>query len=151
MVEERGSGEEAQGDATIDDDPSGSDRAESEEAASKQELAEERTDWAKERTLLAKQRTFAAWLRTGLSSVAVGFAAAEFLGDLNPQWLVKTASALLVVAGAVIFVIGFAGYRDTFGKLQKEGVQGVSPWIIGAVTLAMLVGAALLLFSVVGE
>jgi putative membrane protein len=123
----------------------------SDSAKPKQELAEERTAWAKERTLLAKQRTFAAWLRTGLSSVAVGFAAAEFLGDLEPQWVVKTASALLVVAGAVIFVIGFIGYRDVFRKLQREGVQGVSPWIIGAVTLAMLLGAALLLYSVVGE
>jgi putative membrane protein len=118
---------------------------------SKQELAEERTDWAQERTLLAKQRTFAAWLRTGLSSVAVGFAAAEFLGDLDPQWLVKTASILLILAGAAIFVIGFVGYRDTFRKLQQEGVQGISPWIIGAVTLAMLLGAALLLFGVGSE
>jgi putative membrane protein len=118
---------------------------------SKQELAQERTDWAKERTLLAKQRTFAAWLRTGLSSVAVGFAAAEFLGDLEPQWLVKTASILLVVSGGVIFVIGFLGYRDTFRKLQEEGTQGISPWIIGGVTLAMLLGATLLLLAVVGE
>jgi putative membrane protein len=128
-------------------DPSNDDRP----RESKQELAEERTDWAKERTLLAKQRTFAAWLRTGLSSVAVGFAAAEFLGDLEPQWVVKTASTLLVVAGAVIFVLGFFGYSDTFKKLRKEGVQGISPWIIGGVTLAMLLGAVLLLFSVVGE
>jgi len=120
-------------------------------ADSKQALAEERTDWAKERTLLAKQRTFAAWLRTGLSSIAVGFAAAEFLGDLEPQWVVKIASVLLVVAGGVIFVIGFAGYRDTFRKLQQEGTQGISPWIIGGVTLAMLLGAALLLFAVMGE
>jgi putative membrane protein len=119
--------------------------------SSKRDLAEDRTDWARERTLLAKQRTFAAWLRTGLSSVAVGFAAAEFLGDLEPQWVVKGASTLLVLAGGVIFVIGFLGYRDTFAKLQKEGVQGVSPWIIGGVTAAMLAGAAMLLFAVAGE
>jgi putative membrane protein len=115
------------------------------------ELAEQRTDWAQERTLLAKQRTFGSWLRSGLSSVAVGFGAAEFLGDLEPQWLVKTASALLVVAGAVIFVIGFFGYRSTFHKLLEEGVQGVAPWIIGGITLAMVLGAGLLLFAVMGE
>ena len=114
-------------------------------------LAKERTDWAKERTLLAKQRTFGSWLRTGLASVAVGFAAAEFLGDLQPQWLVKVAASLLVLAGAVIFVVGFFGYGDTFKKLQKEGVQGVSPWIIGAITLAMLLGATMLLMAVLGE
>jgi putative membrane protein len=121
------------------------------EGGSKQELAETRTDWARERTLLAKQRTFAAWLRTGLSCVAVGFAAAEFLGDLEPQWVVKTASVLLVLAGSVIFVIGFFGYRDTFRKLSAEGVEGISVWIIGAVTLAMLLGAVLLLLVVLRE
>jgi putative membrane protein len=115
----------------------------------KQELAEERTDWAKERTLLAKQRTFAAWLRTGLAAAGGGFAAAEFLGELEPRWMVLTASALLVLAGAVIFVVGFVGYRDTFRKLQKENVQGIHPWIIGAVTLTMLLGALLLLYSLV--
>lgn len=118
---------------------------------SKQELAENRTDWAKERTLLAKQRTFGAWLRTGLASLAVGFGAAQLLGDLDPRWVVKAASTLLVLAGAVIFVIGFTGYSSTFRKLQREGVQGVSPWIIGALTLAMLGGAALLLFAVLSE
>jgi putative membrane protein len=117
-------------------------------AEDRTDWAEERTDWAKERTLLAKQRTFAAWLRTGLTSAAVGFGVAEFLGELEPRWVVMTASALLVIAGAVIFVIGFLGYRETFRKLQEEGVQGIHPWIIGGVTSAMLLGALLLLYSV---
>lgn len=128
-------------------EPGGSD----EPTASKRELAEDRTDWAKERTLLAKQRTFAAWLRTGLAAVAVGFGAAELLGDLEPRWVVKAASAMLALAGGAIFVIGFTGYSSTFRKLQREGVQGVSPWIIGGVTAAMLVGAMLLLYAVLGE
>lgn len=121
------------------------------ESEGKQALAEERTDWAQERTLLAKQRTFGSWVRSGLSSVAVGFGAAEFLGDLEPQWWVKTASALLVVAGAAIFVIGFFGYLSIFRKLRQEGVQGVAPWIVGAITLAMLLGAVLLLVGVVTD
>jgi putative membrane protein len=128
-------------------DAAGSD----EQASSKRELAAERTDWAQERTLLAKQRTFVAWLRTGLASVAVGFGTAELLGDVEPQWVVKTAASLLIIAGIVIFRIGFTGYSDTFRKLRKEGVQGISPWIIGAVTLAMFLGAALLLVAVLGE
>jgi putative membrane protein len=116
----------------------------------KQELAEERTDWAKERTLLAKQRTFAAWLRTGLASAGGGFAAAEFLGEFQPRWMVLTASSLLVIAGAVIFVIGFLGYRDTFRKLHEEGVPGIPPWVVAGVTFAMLLGALLLLYSMLG-
>jgi putative membrane protein len=157
MIDERAGGDAEASDASSEPEASGRSRrgGESRDSAGsrqgKEELARERTDWAQERTLLAKQRTFAAWLRTGLSAVAVGFAAAEFLRDLEPRWLVKTASILLVVAGAVIFVIGFVGYRGTFRKLQKEGAEGIPPWIIGAVTLAMLLGAALLLLSVLGE
>ncbi len=118
------------------------------DAGGRQDLAEERTDWAKERTLLAKQRTFAAWLRTGLASVAVGFAAAQLLGELRPRWVVLGGSSLLLLAGAAIFVIGFVGYRGTFRKLRNEGVTGFSPWVIGAITAAMLIGAGLLLFAV---
>lgn len=114
----------------------------------KQEMAEERTDWAKERTLLAKQRTFAAWLRTGLASAGGGFVAAEFLGEVQPYWMVTAASVLLVAAGSTIFVIGYVGYRDTFRKLQKEDVQGIPPWVITGVTTAMLVGVILLLYGV---
>jgi hypothetical protein len=61
---------------------------------------------------------------------------------------VVTASVLLVVAGGVIFVVGFLGYRETLRKLQEEGVQGIHPWIIGGVTLTMLLGALLLLYAV---
>jgi putative membrane protein len=137
--------------SAAEDAEAGADAAGDDGRGSKRELAAERTDWAQERTLLAKQRTFGAWLRTGLASVAVGFGTAELLGDIDPQWVVKTAAALLIVAGGVIFILGFTGYSDTFRKLQKEGVQGISPWIIGGVTLAMLLGSGLLLFAVLGE
>ncbi len=116
----------------------------------RQDLAEERTDWAQERTLLAKQRTFAAWLRTGMAAVAVGIAAAELLGEVQPRWVVLTASGILVAAGAAIFVMGFVGYRDTFRKLREEGAVGFSPWLVGAVTGALLVAAGLLLYTVMG-
>ncbi len=116
----------------------------------KQELAEDRTDWAKERTLLAKQRTFASWLRTGLGAVAVGIAAAELLGELHPRWMVLSASGMLVLMGVTIFVMGFVGYRETFRKLQREGVTGVAPWLLGTVTAGMILAAVLLLYTVLG-
>jgi hypothetical protein len=53
----------------------------------------------------------------------------------------------VVLAGAVILVIGFLGYRDTFRKLQREGVAGIPSRVIGGVTFAMLLGALLLLYS----
>lgn len=120
-------------------------------ADDREDLAEQRTDWAKERTLLAKQRTFGAWLRNGLAALAVGFGVAELLGDLEPRWLVQLAAALLIVAGGAMHVLGFVEYRKTFLKLREEGVQGVSPWIIGGVTGGLLLCAAILLVVVLGE
>lgn len=60
-----------------------------------------------------------------------------------------TASVLLVLAGAVIFLIGYVGYRNTFRKLLEEDVQGPHPWVIAGVTFAMLAGVLLLLYTVV--
>jgi putative membrane protein len=111
-------------------------------------LAEDRTDWAMERTLLAKQRTFTAWLRTGMAAVAVGFGAARLLGEFSPTWMIQAGSALLVVAGAAIFVLGYRGYRTTFEKLAREGVTGISTLMIASVTGALLIGTALLLVGI---
>lgn len=119
-----------------DEDPSKQDLAEQ-----RTELAEDRTGWAQERTLLAKQRTFAAWVRTGLSTLAVGFAGTELLGELEPQWLIRSAGAALIVVAAAVFVIGFAGYRDTFRKLKEAGVVSIPLWTVALITGALVLTA----------
>ena len=136
---------------THENSSTGGQREASDSADDRNDLAERRTDWAKERTLLAKQRTFGAWLRNGLAAIAVGFGVAELLGDLEPRWLVQLAAALLILAGGAMHVVGFVEYRKTFLKLREEGVQGVSPWIIGGVTGGLLLCAAILLVVVLGE
>ncbi len=112
-------------------------------AEDRTELAEERTDWAQERTLLAKQRTFSAWVRTGLAAMAVGFAIAQLLGDVQPQWMVRTIGTILILTGGAIHGIGFWGYRKTLQKLEQEGVRGISIWFIGLITLALVLSAGI--------
>lgn len=87
---------------------------------SKQELAEERTEAAHVRSLLAKERTFSAWLRTGLAMLATGFAAAKLLTDVNPRWLVPVLSALFVVVGGAIFVIGYGATASRSASWRRR-------------------------------
>lgn len=64
------------------------------------------------RTHLANERTFLAWLRTGLSLLAVGLAAANFLPlDLIPDFpYVRLFSTLLIVTGIATVVVGANRY-----------------------------------------
>jgi len=118
---------------------------------SKQHLAEERTEWAHERTLLAKERTFSAWLRTGLATVATGFGATRLLRTMEPRWIVLVLGAVLIVSGGVIFALAFWRYRLKMDQLEASGVRGVPTWIIGSLTLALLIctglGLALILID----
>ena len=113
------------------------------------ELAEERTDWAQERTLLAKQRTFSAWVRTGLASIAVGFAVGRLLGELQPQWLVQAIGVVLIMIGGTIHAIGFWSYRRTFQRLEQAGTRGIPMWLMGTITLALLLVAILAIMLIV--
>lgn len=117
-------------------------------ADSKQELAEERTEAAHVRSLLAKERTFSAWLRTGLAMLATGFAIAQLLTDVSPQWLVPALSALFVVVGAAIFVIGYWSYRKTLRRLEEEGARGIPAWVMALVTAILMLGAVAGLFLI---
>ncbi len=103
-------------------------------------MAEQRTEWAEERTLLAKERTFAAWLRTGLAAMAVGFGVSELLGEMRPAWLASTIGIVLILIGASMHVIGFLNYRRTLQKLEQAGVRGVPLWVIGTLSLVLVLG-----------
>ncbi len=67
------------------------------------------------RTHLANERTFLAWLRTGLSLIALGLAAAQFLGrNLVPSVrLVTILSVLLVTGGVALTIVAGVRYART--------------------------------------
>jgi putative membrane protein len=112
---------------------------------SRNELAEDRTDWAQQRTLLAKERTFSAWTRTGLSCMAVGLGIARLLSSVDSLWLARALGAILIITGGVIFALGFISYRRALIKLSEEGIRSTSIWLIGVITLSMVLGSVLAL------
>ncbi len=99
--------------------------------SSSEELAEGRTNWAHERTRLAKERTLAAWLRTGLATAGVGLALAKLLPSLQPQWLIRTLGVIFVIAGGIIFLLGFTTYHNVFKKLEKRDSRAFLPGLWG--------------------
>jgi putative membrane protein len=104
-------------------------------------LAKDRTNWARERTMLAKQRTFTAWVRTGLAALAAGIAGARLLEELEPRWLTRGLGAALIAISAVIFALGFLNYRKTFKKLQDAGMVSYRVWVVGMISVALVLSS----------
>lgn len=105
------------------------------------QLAEERTKTAHRRTLLADERTYSAWIRTGLASVATGFAIAKLMTAGGPTWMIRSLGVLFISAGGAMFGMAFWVYRRA--NNQKKPIDGGFPiWVIGTLTLALLVGTA---------
>jgi inner membrane protein YidH len=80
--------------------------------------ADRRTKLAADRTLLAGERTYAAWMRTGLAALAAGIGAKALLEKLVPDWLVLTASIVLLVFAEFCFVAGV--WRELTGREKPE-------------------------------
>ncbi len=99
------------------------------------------------RTLLANERTFLAWVRTGLSTVAIGVAAAQFIGrdEVNGLHLVTIFSLFLAVSGMAMTILG--GVQFSRGREQiNRGTYRSSTTPVGlTVALAIVAG----LFAIV--
>jgi putative membrane protein len=99
------------------------------------------------RTLLANERTFLAWVRTGLSTVAIGVAAAQFIGrdEVNGLHLVTIFSLFLAVSGMTMTILG--GVQFSRGREQiNRGTYRSSTTPVGlTVALAIVAG----LFAIV--
>jgi putative membrane protein len=101
------------------------------------------------RTHLANERTFLAWLRTGLSLVALGLGAAQFLSqDLIPGIPIATIFALfLVVSGMAMAVVGGAHYLHARSEIEhgaflpstRVAVMGIAVALGAGVLAAILV------------
>jgi putative membrane protein len=98
------------------------------------------------RTHLANERTFLAWFRTGVTLIALGLAAAQFLArDAEPGFpLVRALSTVVIASGAGAVVIGLYRYRK--GRYQID-TQGFLPaWT--SITVAASAGMVLAVLGV---
>ena len=91
--------------------------------------AERRTKLAADRTLLAGERTYAAWIRTGLAALAAAIGAKALLEDLVPDWLVLSASIVLLIFAEFCFVAGV--WRELAGTERPEPDAAQLPaWLL---------------------
>lgn len=114
------------------------------------ELARERTDWARQRNLLANERTFSAWLRTGLAALAAGLGIAKLLGSMGWPGMTRAIGAILVVASALIYILGFWRYYNVNVQLVERKLRVTSLWLLTVLTLGLLLSdvlAFILLFD----
>jgi putative membrane protein len=111
-------------------------------------LAEERTVKARERTLLAVERTFSSWIRTGLAAVATGFAVVRLTPQSDSTWLIEVLGVLLILAGGIIFALGYWSYRDAMKQMEASSIRGVSPLVVATLTFVFLTGSVIALVLV---
>jgi putative membrane protein len=110
--------------------------------------ADRRTKLAADRTLLAGERTYAAWMRTGLAALAAAIGAKALLDKLVPDWLVLSASLVLLVFAEFCFVAGV--WRQLTGKERPQpDAPQIPAWLLVVFNgflvvlgLAVLVGIA---------
>jgi putative membrane protein len=107
------------------------------------EAAKRRADPdSRARTHLANERTFLAWLRTGLSLVALGLGAAQFLErDLVPGVPVTMIFALVLVGGGVgITLVGGIHYLHARDDIEAGAFLPSTRAAVAAVTLVIVAG-----------
>jgi putative membrane protein len=112
---------------------------------------EPRTDLdSRARSLLANERTFLAWVRTGLSMLAIGIAAAQFIGrdEVNGLHLVTIFSLFLAVSGVMLTVFGgiqFARGRDQINTGTYRSSTTAVGLTVAMAIIAGVVGIAIIL------
>jgi putative membrane protein len=103
---------------------------------------------ARARTHLANERTFLAWLRTGVSLIALGLAAAQFLtrGLLADVPLVRGLATLLVLAGILATAAGGARYLGNVQRIERGEFAPGRHFVAASAALVLLVGILALAF-----
>ena len=103
------------------------------------------------RTHMANERTFLAWFRTGLTLVALGLAAAQFLGTSNADArLVQGLATVSILTGGFIVLVGGNRYWTGRTRIEAETFRPASLSIVvttvGAISMAVLaIGFVLIL------
>jgi putative membrane protein len=102
------------------------------------------------RTHLANERTYLAWFRTGITLVALGLAAAQFLapGTAPGDALVRGLSLMVIGTGAFVMVVGAYRYREGRRRIDAASFRPAASSIVIASAAGIgiaLLGAALIL------
>ena len=100
------------------------------------------------RTHLANERTFLAWFRTGITLVALGLAAAQFLSrDVVPGVpIVRMLSTLVIGAGAFVVVVGLWRYRTGSRRINAEAFEAAGPSVVITATVALVIAGVAVVF-----
>jgi putative membrane protein len=102
------------------------------------------------RTHLANERTFLAWFRTGITLVALGLAAAQFLTrDLVTGVPVRRGIAVgFVAAGLIVTLDGCRRYFRTIGEINQASFKPATSSIILTTAIMVAVGVVAMGFIV---
>ncbi|HET7829787.1 MAG TPA: DUF202 domain-containing protein [Candidatus Limnocylindrales bacterium] len=103
------------------------------------------------RTHMANERTYLAWFRTGLTLVALGLAAAQFLDTSTDSRIVLGLATIAILTGGFIVLVGGQRYWSGRARIEEEAFRPASGSIVvttvGAVTMALLAIAFILILG----
>jgi putative membrane protein len=96
------------------------------------------------RTHLANERTYLAWLRTGITLIALGLAAAQFLdpGVMPGVPVVGLLSTAMILMGAFTVGVGLYRYRAGARRIEDEAFRPASTSVLIAAVVAVAIAAA---------
>ncbi len=100
------------------------------------------------RTHLANERTFLAWFRTGITLIALGLAAAQFLTpNLIPGVpVVHLLSIVMVAAGITMLIIGRRRYVVSRDRIEQGRFLPAASSVDFSVALFTIVGLVAIAF-----
>ncbi len=94
------------------------------------------------RTHLANERTYLAWFRTGITLIALGLAAAQFLtfeasGGIP---IVHVLATILVASGIAVSLVGAWRYQTGRREIEAMAFKPASRSILATTVAAVVVG-----------
>lgn len=93
------------------------------------------------RTHLANERTFLAWFRTGITLVALGLAAAQFLprDQGNGLPLVRGLATIMIGTGAFTVVVGAVRYVSGRARIDELAFRPAEHSVTVASAVALVI------------
>ena len=109
---------------------------------------EQPDDESRARTHLANERTFLAWFRTGITLIALGLAAAQFLTLESSGGfpIVHVLATILVLTGIALALTGAARYLTGRERIEAMTFQPAYRSILATTVAAVIVGLIAIAF-----